>query len=120
MRLKILAITLAAACAVAFALPADPAGAAPKKKQVVAARNTGTVIVNKDESGRTRTKVLIQRRSFLDGGTEVLPGERKFTDYVYPPNYSVTGAIDNTSAWHRAPLPGPWDLPGKNNPGQIW
>jgi hypothetical protein len=116
MRLKMLAIALAAAIAGAFIFPADPAGAAPKKKQVVAARGAGTVVVNRDESGRTRTRVIIQKRSFLDGGTEVMPGDRKFTDYVYPPGYSPTSVIDNTAFSHRSPLPGPWDLPSKNNP----
>ncbi|MEA2975126.1 MAG: hypothetical protein QOF19_646 [Alphaproteobacteria bacterium] len=120
MRLKLLAIALASAVAGAFVFSADPAGAAPKRKQVVATRSAGTVVVNRDESGRSRTRIIIQKRSFLDGGTEVLPGERKFTDYVYPPNYSVTGVIDRTAFSHRSPLPGPWDLPGRNNPGQFW
>jgi hypothetical protein len=115
MRLKLLAAVGAATLAVAFLLPAGSADAATKKKQVVA-RSAGTYVVSRDESGRTRTRILIQKRSFLDGGTEVLPGERKFTDYVYPPNYSVTGVIDNTAFSHRHPLPGPFDLPGKNNP----
>jgi hypothetical protein len=123
MRMKFFAAALAAAVAVAFVLPADTANAAPKKKRVVVTRDArpvvrgaGTVVTMRDESGRARTRILIQRRSFLDGGTEVLPGERKFTDYVYPPNYSVTGAIDNTAFARRYPLPGPFDLPSKNNP----
>ncbi len=119
MRLKMLAAAIAAASTAALLFPADPAAAATKKKHV-AAQGAGTVVVHRDESGRTRTRIIIQKRSYLDGGTEVLPGERKFTDYVYPPNYSVTGVIDNTAFWHRSPLPGPWDLPGKNNPGQFW
>jgi hypothetical protein len=32
------------------------------------------------------TRIYASRRSWLDGGTEVLPGDRKFTDYAaYPP-----------------------------------
>ena len=31
-----------------------------------------------------RTRVYVTKRSWLDGGTEVLPGDRKFTDYAYP------------------------------------
>jgi hypothetical protein len=115
MRLKPVAAAFAAFGAVAFLFPADPAGAATKKK-VVVAPGAGTYVRMTDESGRTRTKIIIQKRSFLDGGTEVLPGERKFTDYVYPPGYSVTGVIDNTSAWQRFPLPGPFDLPSRWNP----
>ena len=35
-----------------------------------------------------RTRVYVTRRSWLDAGTEVLPGERKFTDYAFPPGQS--------------------------------
>jgi hypothetical protein len=123
MRLNLFAAVLAAASAVALLLPADPAAAAAKKKYVVshvAPRSAKTTIVSRDENGRTRTRVIIQQRSFLDGGTEVLPGERKFTDYAIPPNYSVTGVIDNTSRGFPSRLPGTWDLPGKNSPGPFW
>lgn len=92
----------------AFAAP--PAGAAPKKKSGVA--NESQVVV----ASRVRTRIRVQPRSFLDGGTEVLPGERKFTDYVLPPGYSPTGPIDNTAFSRRPPLPGPFDLPSPRNP----
>jgi hypothetical protein len=119
MRLKMLAALMTAASVVGMLLPADPAAAAPKKKQAVT-RGSGTVVAMPDANGRTRPRIIIQRRSFLDGGTEVLPGERKFTDYAFPPNYSVTGVFDNTAGIHRSPLPGPWDIPGRDNPGQRW
>jgi hypothetical protein len=45
-----------------------------------------------------KARITVQRRSFLDGGTEVRPGERKFMDYAFPPGHSPTGAIDYTSA----------------------
>jgi hypothetical protein len=33
-----------------------------------------------------KTRIYVSKRSWLDGGTEVLPGDRKFTDYAaYPP-----------------------------------
>src|SRR5437660_3329182 len=32
-----------------------------------------------------RTRVYITTRSWLDAGTEVLPGDRKFQDYAFPP-----------------------------------
>ena len=64
---------------------ASPADAAPrKKKQVVqepvveAQPNWGpgaTTIISRDEMGRTRTKILVQTRSYLDGGTEERNGE---------------------------------------------
>jgi hypothetical protein len=31
------------------------------------------------------TRIYVSKRSWLDGGTEVLPGDRKFTDYALPP-----------------------------------
>ena len=33
---------------------------------------------------RPRARITVEPRSFLDAGTEVLPGERKFTDYAFP------------------------------------
>jgi hypothetical protein len=60
-------------------------------------------------------------RSFLDAGTEALPGERKFTDYAFPPGpYSTPLAtVTNTGGrvgWHNSPLPGPFELPSRYNP----
>mgnify|MGYP001318923218 CR=1 FL=1 len=64
-----------------------------------------------DARPRSRTKVTVTKRSFLDAGTEVRPGERKFTDYVYSPNYRPSAVFDPTGA-SRFSLPRPWDLPG--------
>src|SRR3954467_12691726 len=67
-----------------------------------------------DENGRARTRITVKPRSYLDGGTEVLPGERKFTDYVTPPTYmsgSAYASWDPTGI-HRFPLPMPFELPG--------
>ena len=67
-----------------------------------------------DENGRARTRITVKPRSYLDGGTEVLPGERKFMDYAQAPTY---GWLAPTSSWdplgtHRVPLPMPFQLPG--------
>ena len=35
-----------------------------------------------------RTRIYVSKRSWLDAGTEVLPGERKFQDYAFPPTQS--------------------------------
>lgn len=56
-------------------------------------RDTGTVIYYTDENGRRRARVIVQRRSFLDAGTEVRTGERKFLDYALPPNYSASSDV---------------------------
>ncbi len=36
-----------------------------------------------------RTRVYVTTRSWLDAGTEVLPGDRKFQDYAFPPTAIV-------------------------------
>ncbi|HML12753.1 MAG TPA: hypothetical protein VK456_05570 [Xanthobacteraceae bacterium] len=59
-------------------------------------------------------RVVVTKRSFLDAGTEVKPGERHFTDYVFPPNYSPYSAIDPTRSY-RYPLPDPFWLPGSTS-----
>jgi hypothetical protein len=106
MRLRMLA-SLAALAAVAV-LSASPAGA----------QTTQTVQTVKkkpsDPNAQTPAHVTVQKRSFLDAGTEVKPGQRKFTDYAFPPGYSPTSAIDFTAGNVRGPLIGPWDT-SRNN-----
>ena len=107
------------------ALMAAPAAAQtgqtnqPKKKTVVYNRDH-TVMVSRDEDGRTRTRIIVQKRSYLDPGTETFPGERgRNTDYVENPSQRAGSVINNTSAGlynTQSALPGPWTLPGKNNP----
>jgi hypothetical protein len=62
-----------------------------------------------------RTRVFVTKRSFLDGGTEVLPGDRKFTDYAYPPEIGYpTFARENLNRpIDRQPLMTPSDLGGE-------
>src|SRR5690349_2860834 len=40
---------------------------------------------NRSYPSGPHTRIYVSKRSWLDGGTEVLPGERKFTDYALPP-----------------------------------
>jgi hypothetical protein len=84
---------------------AVPAGAqsAPQKKPDAAQRNA-----------RPPAHVTVEKRSFLDAGTEVKPGQRKFTDYAFPPGYSPTSPIDFTAGNIYGPLIGPWDT-SRNN-----
>ena len=49
-----------------------------------------------------KTRVVIVKRSYLDAGTEVLPGERKFTDYVNPPGYITSYPRD---LWRGGDIP---------------
>ena len=114
MRLKIFATAFAVTAA--MAMLAAPADAAPNKKRVVTAAGH-TVDVSRDEDGRTRTKVIIQKRSYLDPGTEVMPGDRNDRDYAILPNQSATSVLDNTAfGSNQTALPGPFTLPSKNNP----
>ncbi len=104
------ALSLAAAGAILAAALAAPADAAPRKRYAVAKRSSPpTVFVSRDESGRTRTRIIVTPRSYLDGGTEVLPGQRKFTDYVNPPNYRPTDILGPGKGYERQPLNGWFD-----------
>src|SRR6478752_7014775 len=74
--MRVMAIAVVAAVAVGALSTAD---AAPRKRQYVQAAPAyvpaTTYVMHRDEQGRTRTKVLVQKRSYLDGGTEVMPGD---------------------------------------------
>jgi len=58
-----------------------------------------------------RTRLYVSKRSWLDGGTEVLPGDRKFTDYAYPPGSSFA-TRNNNRPLERQPLNPASDLGG--------
>lgn len=110
MRTNILAAALATLAAAAVAgIGASEANAAPKKKQTVVARDGHGV--NYSYRSGPRTRVFISRRSWLDGGTEVLPGDRKFTDYALAPGYHYGRTIDRTNMG-RNPLSDNYDLGG--------
>ena len=61
------------------------------------------------------TRIYITKRSWLDAGVEVLPGDRKFTDYAFPPEYGYpTFARENNNRpIDRQPLNPPSDLGGQ-------
>jgi hypothetical protein len=82
-----LAVLLAATAIVAVSFDVTSASAQTKRQQY-------------DERGRPyyggngpnasyqqgpRTRIYVTKRSWLDAGTEVLPGDRKFQDYAFPP-----------------------------------
>jgi hypothetical protein len=60
------------------------------------------------------TRVYITKRSWLDAGVEVLPGDRKFTDYALPPElgYPSFGRAQNNRPIDRQPLNPPSDMGG--------
>jgi len=113
MGLKFWAAGLCAAVVGVMAFAGSPADAAQKKKGVTA---TDRQVVF---ASRSRTRITVQRRSFLDGGKYILPGDYKYMDYATPPAYSpanLGGAFDNTAFYRRSPLPGPFELPSRQNP----
>jgi hypothetical protein len=57
------------------------------------------------------TRIYVSKRSWLDGGTEVLPGDRKFTDYAFPPTTPFDQVLNNRSLV-RQPLDPTSDLGG--------
>jgi hypothetical protein len=61
-----------------------------------------------------RTRIYVTKRSWLDAGTEVLPGERKFTDYAFPPEigYPSFGREKPESPDRSQPLNPPSDIGG--------
>ncbi len=99
-------------CAAVIAMTAfsGPDAEAATKKRVVTHKKERVVTT------RPRTRIVVRNRSFLDPGTESLPGESHDQDYAFPPGYSPTRVIENTPFYHRGPLPGPFDLPFQNNP----
>jgi hypothetical protein len=114
MRLTIIA-GLSGVAAIALAMSGGTATAAPKKRVM----SQGDVSLSSQARvQRARTRITVRPRSYLDGGTEVLPGERKYSDYaIFPGSLNRPSAIvDNTGPHHRSPLPGPFDLAGRNNP----
>jgi hypothetical protein len=60
------------------------------------------------------TRIYVSKRSWLDGGTEVLPGDRKFTDYAIPPDigFPSFGRENNNRPIDRQPLNPPSDFGG--------
>ena len=60
------------------------------------------------------TRVYVTTRSWLDAGTEVLPGDRKFQDYAFPSpyGYPTFARENNNRPIDRQPLNPPSDLGG--------
>ncbi|QQO18765.1 hypothetical protein JJB98_01945 [Bradyrhizobium diazoefficiens] len=61
-----------------------------------------------------RTRIYVSRRSWLDGGTEVNPGDRKFSDYAFPPavGYPSFARENLNRPIDRQPLSPPSDVGG--------
>jgi hypothetical protein len=116
-RLMVVAVAVVGAALVVAASAAD---AAPRKKMAAkrAVGNPSTVFTSRDETGRTRTRIIVQKRSYLDGGTEIMPGDISgATLYINPPTQRPSSAVGlNEVTNPPGPIPSPWYLPGKDNP----
>lgn len=115
MRLNVVATALATAAAIGLLV--GSAAAEPKKKKVILANRDHTVYVSRDEDGGIRTRVIIQKRSYLDPGTEVFPGENSDHGYAFAQNHRASSVLDNTPfGGNQTALPTVWSLPFKSNP----
>ena len=63
-----------------------------------------------------RTRIIIQKRSYLDAGTTVKPGTARYTNYLWAiDNRFPTYGPPNENINPRTRLPGPFELPGYPN-----
>ena len=92
MGIKICAAGLCLAVVAAMPIVAVPVEAQTTRREYVYTTRAVPPV------NRPRARVTVEPRSFLDAGTEVLPGERKFTDYAFPAgSYSMPlSAVTNT------------------------
>ena len=110
-----LAVLLAGAAIVVVGFSVTPASAQTKRQYDKDGRlYYGPGGPNRSYQQGPHTRVYITTRSWLDAGTEVLPGDRKFNDYAYPPEfgYPSFGRENRNRPIDRQPLNPPSDLGG--------
>jgi hypothetical protein len=66
---------------------------------------------------RSRTRITIQKRSYLDAGTTIKPGERGYHDYAFPPeaqypSYGPYASGSGSYGASRGPLLRIFEAPG--------
>jgi len=113
-----LAVLFAAAAVITADFVATPASAQTKRQQQY--DNNGRPYYGANGPNRSyqqgpNTRVYITTRSWLDAGTEVLPGDRKFMDYAFPPaiGYPDFARENKICLIDRQPLNPPSDLGGE-------
>ncbi len=83
-----LAVLLAALAVVAVSFDMTSASAEPKRQYDNRGRPSyGPNGPNVVYQQGPHTRIYVTKRSWLDAGVEVLPGDRKFSDYAFPPEY---------------------------------
>ena len=116
--MRLLAAATAVAIVAGFAVPAD-AQQQTRTRRVEPSPGPGaTYVRHTDEQGRTRTKIIVQKRSYLDGGTEVMPGDNADTyRNTFLTHRATNDALSNNIITNpQGPIPDPFFLPGKSNP----
>src|ERR1051326_1439685 len=113
--MRLLAVALAATF-IAGAVSTASAQNNPRLRRVEPMPPGATTVITRDEFGRTRTRILVQKRSYLDGGTEVMPADNinsfRSTFMSYRP-----GSVTERTAFDRPSwVNDPFFLAGKNNP----
>jgi hypothetical protein len=109
------AMILAAAAVVAIGFDTTPANAQAKRQYDRDGRPYyGAQGPNRTYMQGPRTRVYVTTRSWLDAGVEVLPGDRKFQDYAFPPEigYPSFARENNNRPIDRQPLNPPSDMGG--------
>jgi hypothetical protein len=112
-----LAVLLAATAIVTIGFQMTPAAAQSKPKQTKSQYDDrgrpyyGATGPNVSYQQGPHTRIYVTKRSWLDAGVEVLPGDRKFTDYAFPPSRSF-GMENNNRPLDRQPLNPPSDMGG--------
>jgi hypothetical protein len=107
-----LALLLVAAAVVAISFDMTSANAQTKRQYDRDGRPYyGPGGPNRSYMQGPRTRVYVTTRSWLDAGVEVLPGDRKFQDYAFPPGVSF-GRENNNRPIDRQPLNPPSDMGG--------
>ncbi len=113
--MRLMAVAFAAAFA-AGAIPAAYAQSNPRLQRVEPMAPGSTTIITRDEFGRTRTRIMVQKRSYLDGGTEVMPADNINGFRSQFMAHRPSSVLDKTSADRPGWWNDPFFLPGKRNP----
>jgi hypothetical protein len=107
------AVLLALFAVVAVGFDITRAGAEPKRQFDDRGRPYyGASGPNVSYQQGPRTRIYVTKRSWLDAGTEVLPGDRKFTNYAFPQTPRSFGIENNNRPLDRQPLNPPSDMGG--------
>jgi hypothetical protein len=108
-----LAVLLAATAVVAVGFGATSASAEAKRQFDNRGRPYyGTNGPNVSYQQGPHTRIYVTKRSWLDAGVEVLPGDRKFTDYAFPQSPRSFGMENNNRPLDRQPLNPASDMGG--------